>query len=255
MKTSKRITPWRIAALCLANLLPCAVIVFGILMLTKGFIPTLSFLFMAVLLPISALVWNFFLITSKMRTWLKSAICIFLLIIFSFLVMTISALGYFESIRSYKNDKVTEKYSAISNEHLLMPKLDKIAQPESIEYHSYYSTFFIYFTCESETLICKYNEQDYNQQKKFLNEKYIFQQEKPIESGYSCEPVAEIDGYTFRFLSIDEYDLLYPKDLYFIATNDSTHEIVYMSFYDDDLDYITSTVNFINNSCGWKHIR
>lgn len=43
--------------------------------------------------------------------------------------------------------------------------------------------------------------------------------------------------------------------MYLIATNDATREIVYLFFFDDDLDYIEDLDEFIRNDCGWKHIR
>jgi hypothetical protein len=72
-------------------------------------------------------------------------------------------------------------------------------------------------------------------------------------SGYECEPVVELDGYTFRTLSLEDFN--YPKRLMFVATNDDTKQIVYLSFYDDDLDYIVSLEEFLMDDCGWKHIR
>jgi len=43
--------------------------------------------------------------------------------------------------------------------------------------------------------------------------------------------------------------------LIFIATIDVTQEIIYMSYYDDDRDYITSLTDFILDDCGFKHIQ
>ena len=71
--------------------------------------------------------------------------------------------------------------------------------------------------------------------------------------GFDCDPTVELDGYFFRTLSIEEFN--YPKRLMFVATNDETNEIVYLSFYDDDLDYIVSLGDFLSDDCGWKHIR
>jgi len=34
-----------------------------------------------------------------------------------------------------------------------------------------------------------------------------------------------------------------------------TYYIIYISFYDDDIDYLTSLSEFINDDCGWKYIR
>jgi len=90
-------------------------------------------------------------------------------------------------------------------------------------------------------------------QKALLDTTYTFQNDPMSVDEYTCEPTAKINGYLFRALSIEEYELYYPKRVILIATNDEENEIVYMVFYDDDLDYIESLPDFINNECGWKH--
>ena len=76
-----------------------------------------------------------------------------------------------------------------------------------------------------------------------------------IDDRTNQERTTDIDGYSFRMLSTDEYDMNYPKDVALIATNDETKEIVYLSFHDQDIDYIDSMDKFILDDCGWKHIR
>lgn len=106
------------------------------------------------------------------------------------------------------------------------------------------------FTCDVNALICAYDEDTYSQQKALLEEKYVFQTD-----AVKGEATAEVDGYYFRMLSKNEYEMNYPKEVVLIATNDETNEIVYMSFYDDDLDYIDSLDEFILEDCGWQYIR
>ena len=69
--------------------------------------------------------------------------------------------------------------------------------------------------------------------------------------------VAFGDSVTHGALSVEDerYGYSYPKKMGFVGTNDQTCEIVYLSFADDDLDYIESLSDFISNSCGFKHIR
>ena len=75
--------------------------------------------------------------------------------------------------------------------------------------------------------------------------------------GYTCNPFAKINDYSFRVLDINEeysLEIDYPKRLVFIATNDQDNSISYTAFYDDDLDYIESLEEFLLNDCGWKYI-
>ncbi|MBQ9085400.1 MAG: hypothetical protein IJY24_07090, partial [Clostridia bacterium] len=75
--------------------------------------------------------------------------------------------------------------------------------------------------------------------------------------GYTCNPFAKINDYSFRVLDINEeygLEIDYPKRLVIIVTNDQDNSISYTAFYDDDLDYIESLEEFLLNDCGWKHI-
>ena len=69
------------------------------------------------------------------------------------------------------------------------------------------------------------------------------------------ELVTNVDGYSFRVLSSGEYEMDYPKEVVLIATNDETKEIAYLSYDDQDIDYIDSLDEFILDDCGWEHIR
>ena len=84
---------------------------------------------------------------------------------------------------------------------------------------------------------------------------YVFQTETITENESNCEPSAQVDGFEFRILSIEEYDLYYPKQVILIGYSDDDYEIVYASYCDWDLDYISSLQNFIISECGWKYIR
>ena len=134
-----------------------------------------------------------------------------------------------------------------------MPSLSEVGQATHMAYYDYFSQQMGIFTCDADHLICQYDTEEYIAQKARLDEKYAFQINVMSESGYDCEPAVELDGYHFRTLSIE--DFMYPKRLMFVATNDETKEIIYLSFYDDDLDYIISLEEFLLDDCGWKHIR
>lgn len=86
----------------------------------------------------------------------------------------------------------------------------------------------------------------------------MFQTQPMVIRDHTCAPTAELDGYEFRVLSIErayEGEFFYPKCLYLVATNDETCEIVYLNYYDGDLDCIEDLSDFICDDCGWKHIR
>ena len=110
----------------------------------------------------------------------------------------------------------------------------------------------------SDYLFCQYTPEEYALQKQQLDQTYRFREENITIDGYEFQPFVEMDGYHFRVLADDgEYDpyITYPKYMVLIGCSDEAHEIVYLSFFDTDLDYITSLPDFLNGECGWKHIR
>lgn len=117
---------------------------------------------------------------------------------------------------------------------------------------------FLIFTNEVDALICQYASAEYEIQKELLEETYTFQTAPMMECGYFCNPTAKIGDYQFRALAIDgtySNAIHYPKCMNFVALNDKTQEIVYLSAYDDDLDFIQSLEEFLKVNCGWNHIR
>lgn len=258
MSIKERITKKRVVAFLLSGIIPLAVIIFGIFVSIKGIVLTTSFLLSYIILPVGVIVGNLFLIFSQKKLSGKIIGCIFLAIVFVFLFAVINIYGLFGVIRCYKNDEVAEHCEKIAEASNLHPDLSELGQYESIEYYDYFSQQTGFFTCDADVLICCYGQSDYLEQKDLLDEKYVFQKEMVYAYKYACTPTVEIDGYVFRLLSVEgEYgkQLCYPQSLFFIATNDTTREIVYMSFYDDDIDCIISLDDFIKKDCGWKYIR
>lgn len=121
--------------------------------------------------------------------------------------------------------------------------------------HYHVSSFAFIFSSETDYLICQYSQEEYETQKNRLNSVYTFQTETIKDRYSSCEPTAEIDGYQFKMLSIEQSEYGYPKNVYLIGYSDAAREIVYLEFYDIDLDYIRSLKEFIIDECGWKYIR
>lgn len=185
-----------------------------------------------------------------------TTVLILVVFMISFFVGSVS--GSYEMLSCYENDDVQEHYAEVEAQFELMPSLTEIGHPDGVEYYDYFSSAFGIFTCDSDVLICRYDDANYAEQKSLLDDRYVFQTEWMTAYEYDCEPAVEIDGYQFRTLSVEEvYEkgIYYPKRLIFIATNDTKNELVYIAFYNDDLDYIESLGDFINVDCGWRHIR
>lgn len=254
---NKKFSIPRIAAFAVACLLPLAAVFLGIILLMANTIVNISFVFGYILIPACAVIVSALLIFSDMRTVKKTLLVLLCLGVLAYVFVEANIWGLFEMLDHYEGDAVS-CYESVSDSFSDMPKLSDVGEPEKLEYYDYFSQQGIVFTCDADVLICQYGESDYADQKAIVLDSYEFQQDALNACGYSCEPTAQIDGYCFRMLAVSDIyggELYYPKRLVLVATNDETREIVYMSFYDDDLDYIDSLTDFILHSCGWKYMR
>lgn len=257
MRIKEHITKSRIAAYIISCIIPLLTIGFGIFLLFNDLIFNMSFLIVMIIFPILASALLFFTIFSKIRLSARIIIAVLILLVFSVAFLFGFAIGHFEKISRYEGSEAIEHYASTS-QRSLMPSLDKVGQPQNIEYFEYDTTGFVIFTNDVHALICQYTSSDYETQKALLEETYTFQSTPMTAHEYVCDPTARIGDYQFRTLAIDgTYGnaIYYPKCMYFVALNDKTKEIVYLSAYDDDLDIIQSLDEFLKVDCGWDHIR
>lgn len=235
-------------AFALVSLFPLFVFYLSVRLLVRHTVVNISFALTFILVPALAWILLYLTVFSNKKAIAKAFLSVCILAVSAVLFLGLISFGCFEKHVCHKNEKVEEAYSEI--ESIYLPKLSEVGNPISIEYHYHHSSQMI-FDSDTDTLICKYDEENYEKQKELLDERYVFQN----SDGLKAWVPTTIDGYLFRMLSKDEYDLYYPKNIVYIATNDETKEIVYMNYYDDDLDYIESSDEFIKNDCGWNYIR
>jgi len=258
MTWKERLTLPRIIAILLLSFIPLVVTVLGLRETANGILITPAFMIGYFLLPCGAIVGFFFLITSRMKRWGKILLSILLFICFVTLDFATLLWGTLEDLDRYKNAAAVEAYEEHGQLVGTMPDLEELGMPEQTEYYRYDLSKLFWWG--AETLICQYSDADYMEEKARLEERYVFQ-EKPFQRSYTeplCEPTAEIDGYTFRILSIEgayKDEIRYPDSLMFVATNDATQEIVYLATDDPERDYIEALDEYILEVCGWKYIR
>lgn len=252
----RKFTTGKIIALITASILPLLIILRGLLLLMDDFIITYSFAISYFLLPLTALVISFFIICSKIRKGTKTVLCVLFLIAMAILFFLFVLFGHFSILCSETGSDALDVYQQSSLTE--MPEISQLGQPQEIRYHSFFNTYACIFDSDCYLLFCKYSDGDYQRQKDQLEACYTFQTETISSNGYCVDPSYSIDGYEFRFLSFDceEYQyLIYPKSMAMVGTNDSTKEIVYLRYYDDDLDYISSFEEHFLNDFGWKYLR
>lgn len=252
MNNKKRFDISSVLSLVFLCILPVLAIIKGIGLVKNGMMLTGSIIFTFFALPLIAVFLFIIILIKVKKIWAKVATCIVVLLASLFCFVGFCGFQKYERIECYENEELQEQYA--ENTNAFMPELTEVSESEKLEYYHYEGSGAI-FQWNSQSLICKYSDEEYLKQKASLEGKYVFQTDAIKWAEHICEPTIEIDGFSFRMLSRNEYEIDYPKKVGLIATNDETREIVYICYNDQDRDYIESLEEFILDECGWKHIR
>ena len=261
MNFRERITTPRIIAFALLASLLLVGVALATSTLLSAYKANVAVILAFIVLPLIFLVPLFLIVFTKGRYkwWAKGLLIYGVLQCFMIAFVVLLVFGQVEYLDHYQNQDVAKHYTtkiAECYEYEHMPSLAQVGEPENIDLYVYSCETIFY--SEAHVLICQYDEAQYQSQKADVEQRYVFQQEVISHYEEKCEPTAHIDGYTFRMVSVDgkyEEELRYPNRMILIATNDETRELVYIAFYDSDLDVIHSLSDFIIDYCGWDYIR
>lgn len=247
---SKKSAVLRWVAFVAMNILSVYLVVFGVRRLLQGYIVTLSLLILFFIVPIIVIIASLCCIRSNTSIVGKYVLCMLLIVLLLINTFFFSIFGEFIQLKSYHGEAAVDKYTENYFEYMKLPKISELGDFLDFEYHDYKYQMIIGEPA-THTLICRYDTEIYKIQKNKIDSTYYFQDDKIN----TTEPEVTIDGYNFRMLSDEVYFDYFPKKVAFIATNDSTNEIVYLRFFNVELDYIESLKEFILSDCGWKYIR
>lgn len=141
-------------------------------------------------------------------------------------------------INNYEND-----CASVCNAADLMPALHELGNCEYIGYTykiECYSRFFGFYS-DGLALFVKYGEEEYAKQKELALAKYRFLEE-PVKHGEYYElPVTEFTyrGYLIKVIPDEEYNNYATCHSFaMLGINDEWHTLVYMYYYDFDIDFI-----------------
>lgn len=247
-------TKTRLIGLICSALLPAMAMGIGTSMLIKNVVFHTGFAIVYYLLPLIAAGILGLCVFCNCKTWKKVVLSGVILMLFLMSFSVSSILMGWTQVKCYEETDALQQYTGIKSESEMMPKWAELGETTAIEY-SRVSSFCFIFSSRTDYLICSYMQEEYESQKNRLNTAYTFQTEAITDDYSNCEPMIEMDGYQFRMLSVEGYELYYPKNIILIGYSDDERKIVYLEFYDADLDYITSLQEFITYDCGWKYIR
>jgi len=249
----KRLTLPVILLLVLTCLLPAAHAVMGVVGLFCGAIFNVSIAWLFFILPgitILLLVRN---AISQKAMWKKIMNAVAGLVVAFFIMNASFFVSIIEDVDRYTGDEARNRYTAAAENKSLLPSMEEMGNPVSLEYCEYDAFMTALFQSDTDTLICAYTPEEYALQKAATEQQYEFAAEPYTYREHVCPAEIELDGYSFR-LRIGE-GIWYPKEVALVGTNDETHEIVHIYFYDMDLDYIDDLARFITEDCGWKYLR
>lgn len=158
--------------------------------------------------------------------------------VIAFLIFTI---GTWE----FRYDHYLQK---IPGSELFMPILDELGEYEDIDVR-FKHTEMLFFYANSIALYVAYDESQYEMRKTALFEHYTLLSEpviwgdsylipeiETIVNGYHVYVVDNTEGYD-GYCAYKDY--CFPKKFGMIGFNDDTYELVYLFFYDFDLDLIS----------------
>ncbi len=217
-----------------------------------------------------------FLFRSKRKVWAKvwrTLVWIVLLVVHGFFVLLLpwrqhhiireNAQSRFETAAS--EEIYRDSWAPIRGG--LLPGPLELGEPKSTVLHSYMCSAFVWMS-RSYTLLCRYDGADYEAEKAALETRYSFRT-KPLETGeiFLEREFAEIEPYIW--IGDDFFRVVIPGDgdhddgyrdgfyrtSFFIVINDVRHEIGYVVFQDQDMDYAEDLAEFLNEECGWRYIR
>ena len=193
------------------------------------------------------------------KIW-RCAVWIFLVIVLFFFGLFCLSLG--EHHRSTTVDAQHQFETSVEEylPHANIVPLE-LGSPNSFVLHKYLVYLFIFQT-KSYTLLCQYDDAEYDAAIAALENRYRFRTEL-LDAGYVdnpekqlIEPYIEIGNDHFRFLYPGNEDTWeFYKRSVLIVTNDVEQEIGYILFDDFDLDVAEDLTEFINEYCGWKYVR
>jgi len=252
VNTKNRFAKARVLKFAALGMIPLVLAVVGYVLYLNGAIVNTAFIIALIAVPLFMAVVLAVLFFVNLNPSVAKTVATSVLILCWILLSAVGFIGQFEFLTSF------DGYAATRFSWPLMPPVLSTSNPTDIEYHNYVACVIPFYHSESHVLIYKYDEEQYLLKKAELYGAYVFETHALKSCGEVCEPTDELDGFFLRRLHTGKYSgshLEYPKRLVLIGTNDETREIMYIAYYDFDLDYLTSLSDFVYENCGWEYIR
>lgn len=161
------------------------------------------------------------------------------------LIAVFSIAIVFSSVFIYCSNNYTEKgidkynKKVNSNSDLINFSLKELGSYKDIYFQSH-KTGYLLFTSYGSLIVADYNNSEFEEQMIYLD-KLKYQTETILfdESNYILpETEFQIGDWQFKVLENKSLNYSIPKSIDFIAVNKSELSIAYLTFYDQDIDYL-----------------
>ena len=145
-------------------------------------------------------------------------------------------------------------YSQLSENVDILPSVEKIKELDNVEYYRFKRSFIF----KSEAHILKITYDNYKEEIQKLNEWYKFEDGLIADKSANTIPAEfsvkyEEYLYEFRMLNNSTYYMNYPNKFILLGNCDELNQIIYIYFYDSDIDSVDNMEDFLSSYCGWKH--
>ncbi|MGN1444546.1 MAG: hypothetical protein ACI4XE_11935 [Acutalibacteraceae bacterium] len=145
------------------------------------------------------------------------------------------------------NDYIAYTSKESDEDPVVMPKLETLGNMTDTDFLYRYKTNVIY-DLTVYRLTVSYDEEDYEKEKALLDSRYAYY-DSPISETEAKDHALAVDfeyrGYSFRTVRDDSAAaLFYPRQMFFVGTNDKKKTIAYIYYEDSELDYLTSFPSF-----------
>ena len=188
---------------------------------------------------------------------MKIGMKIFLIIlsaILAFWVILSIIIGFMIFVPQMDVDTSIDAWVELQEEHSYLPAISEMGYYEDVQC-KYQHRENLIISSDAYILRATYSQENFDAQKDYILNTYSFQNTVTDEIGEeTIQKNASFlfDGYDFKMLSLEEYELWSPKYFAFVGFCKEKQEICFIYFEDIELDYISGSFeDFFMDECGW----
>lgn len=146
------------------------------------------------------------------------------------------------------------KWDYIQSENDFLPSISDLGNYEEISCKNIHKEVAFLFESDAYIIRASYTPQEYKRVVASIEGEYDFEQGLIDEGGRNEKlPSFELEGFRFKLLSFEEYELEYPKQIVFVGTSPEFYEIAFVYYCDEAMVNISVPFDqFLIEECGWE---